>query len=388
MPKTAVSVLDIGSKSISVLIGCKGVNDTYIIRGYAEREYAGYFEGEFLEEEKLKDVFSKTINDAQSSAGASIDKLFVGVPAGFSYCKTKTLTQTFGQKAKVNNQDLYEIYQRADNFENMSDYVLISCTPISFVLDDGRKTLKPVGQRTTKLTATLSLIYAEKTFIEKINNLLKEIGITTVEYLSAPLCEAIYLIPQERREEMAVVVDCGYIETSVAVVKGQGLVSLKSFSVGGGHISADLMECLRITFDEAEQLRKQLVLSVVPSENDDYEISRNGTLIPVSMKQANEITCDRIEMIAMLIKKCLQKDFETIPPMPYYLTGGGISYIKGGKEILSNLMGVNLTVLCPNDVHMAKPHYSSLLGILDKAVCQEIKNKGFWTNIIEKIIKK
>ncbi len=388
MPKIAVTVLDIGSKSISVLIGNRGVNDTFVIHGYGEREYAGYYEGEFLEEDKLKDVVSKTINDAQSSAGVTIDKLFVGVPADFSFCKTKTLTQTFGQRVKVNDQDLYEMYQRADDFENMKDYVLISCTPISFVLDDGRKTLKPIGQKTTKITATLSLIYAEKTFIEKINNLLKSIGITTVEYLSAPLCEALYLLPQERREEMAVVVDCGYIETSVTVVKGQGLVSLKSFSVGGGHISADLMECLHITFDEAEQLRKQLVLSVVPSESDDYEISKNGTLIPVSMKQANEITSDRIEMIAMLIKKCLQKDFETVPPMPYYLTGGGISYIKGGKEVLSNYMGVKITVLCPNDVHMAKPHYSSLLGILDKAIKQETKTKSFWTVIIEKIIKR
>ena len=93
-------------------------------------------------------------------------------------------------------------------------------------------------------------------------------------------------------------------------------------------------------------------------------------------------------MIAMLIKKCLQKDFETVPPMPYYLTGGGISYIKGGKEVLSNYMVVKLTVLCPNDVHMAKPHYSSLLGILDKAIKQETKTKSFWTVIIEKIIKR
>ena len=223
---------------------------------------------------------------------------------------------------------------------------------------------------------------------DRINSLLKNIGITTVEYLSSPLCEALYLLPQERREETAVLIDCGYIATSVAVVKGQGLISLKSFAVGGGHISADLMECLHISFDEAEQLRKQLVLSVVPSSNDDYELMRNSGIFPVSMKQANEITNDRIEMIATLIKKCLQKDFETIPSMPFYLTGGGISYIKGGKDVLSKYMGVNVSVLCPNDVHFAKPHYSSLLGILSKAINQETKGKNILLAILDKIFKK
>lgn len=388
MPKTKVTVLDIGSKKISVLIGSKGVNETFVVHGYGEREYAGYYEGEFLEEEKLKDTISKAINDAQSSSNTVVDKLYVGVPADFSYCKTKTQTQTFGQRIKISDQDVYQMYQTADEFENANDYVLISCTPISFVLDDGRKMVKPVGQKTSKLTVTLSLIYAEKKFIEKINSLLKNIGITTVEYLSSPLCEALYLLSQERREETAVLIDCGYIATSVAVVKGQGLISLKSFAVGGGHISADLMECLHISFDEAEQLRKQLVLSVVPSSNDDYELMRNSGIFPVSMKQANEITNDRIEMIATLIKKCLQKDFETIPSMPFYLTGGGISYIKGGKDVLSKYMGVNVSVLCPNDVHFAKPHYSSLLGILSKAINQETKGKNILLAILDKIFKK
>ena len=252
MPKSKATVVDIGSKSISVLIGSKGVNNTFVIHGYGESDYAGYYEGEFLEEENLKEVFSKVLFDAQSSANVCIDKLYVGVPANFSYCKTKTLTQSFGQKVKILEQDLAEIYKRADDFENHNqDSVLISCSPINFVLDDGRKTINPIGQKSTKITATVSLVYAEKTFIEKINSLLKSIGISTVEYLSSPLCESLYLLNEDRRLEGAVLIDCGYIETSVSTIKGEGLLDLKSFAVGGGHISADLMECLNISFNDA-----------------------------------------------------------------------------------------------------------------------------------------
>lgn len=384
MPQNKVTVIDIGSKSISVLIGSRGANDLFAVSGYGEQEYAGYYEGEFLEEDKLFETFQKAINDAQSSANLIIDKVYVGVPAGFCQCKTKTIVQSFGQRIKLREEDLQTIYQGADDNSN-ENLVLLSCSPIMFVLDDGRKVFDACGQRTSRISATLSFVYAEKQFIEKINSLIKQLGISSVEYLSSTLCESLYLLPKERREEKAILIDCGYIETSVAVIKGDGLLDLKSFAIGGGHISADLSQCLGITFNEAEQLRKQLILSVVPSDSDDYELARNGTNYPISMRKANEITSARLEMMAGLIKKCVCYDGQELPAIPYYITGGGISYTKGAKDILSGYLGVNLTLIYPRDMQLSKPHYSSLLGLMDKALNLENKNNGFFKNLIRKL---
>ena len=385
VPKTKVTVIDIGSKSVRVLIANSGGVNSLSVAGYAECDYAGYYEGEFLEEEKLQDVFSKVLLSAQSVANASVDKVYVGVPANFSLCRTKTLTQNFGQRVKILDDDVTQLYTMADDLKN-EDYVLISASPIEFQLDDGTITTYPVGKKSNKLTATVSMIYAEKNFIEKINDILKKSGVASVEYLSSPLCECLYLLPKERRAEGAIVVDCGYIETAVCVAKGDGLVDLKSFAVGGGHVSADLMECLDITFDEAEQLRKQLVLSVNASDSDDYEITRNNSLVPISMKQANEITYARIEMIASLVERCVKNGDET---MPYYLTGGGLSYTKGAKEVLANYLGKNITLLYPKDLHLNKPHYSALLGMAEYVINQvEKQNKSFISKLIDKFIKR
>ena len=387
MPKTKVTVIDIGSKSISALIGEKGVNNTFVTHGFSECDYAGYYEGEFLEEDKLKETISKVLLEAQSSAATTIEKVYVGVPACFSFCKTTSLTQTFGQKVKVMYENLATLYRRASESMGSDNYVLISCSPINFVLDDGRAMLDIVGQKTSKITAELSIVYAESWFIEKINEILKDLGIKSVEYLSAPLCQSLYLLPKERRMVSSVVIDCGYIETSVSIVKGDGLCLLRSFAVGGGHVSADLMECLNITFNEAENLRKQLILSVVPTDKDDYEIARDGRVVPISMKQANEIASDRIDMIGKLVKKCLNFDEQT-KYLPYYLTGGGISYIKGAKDILSEALGENVSILYPKDVNLAKPQYSSLLGLADKALSQEKGNKNFFTSLLDKILRR
>lgn len=387
MPQKKVTVIDIGSKNISVLIGSRGANDSFAVSGFGEQDYAGYYEGEFLEEDKLLDTLRKAINDAQSSANLIIDKVYVGVPANFCQCKTKTIVQSFGQRIKLNQNDLKTIYQNAEG-SNDDNLVLLSCSPIMFVLDDGRKVFDACGQKTTKISATLSFMYAEKQFIEKINGMLKQLGISSVEYLSSTLSESMYLLPKERREERAIIIDCGYIETSVAIVKGDGLLDLKSFAVGGGHISADLSQCLHISFNEAEQLRKQLILSVVPSDGDDYEIQRNGANLPISMKKANEITCARLEMMAGLIKKCICSDGQDLPSVPYYITGGGVAYTKGAKDILSSYLGVNLTLVYPKDMQLCKPHYSSLLGLMDKALSLENTNVGFFKNLINKLTKR
>ncbi|MBQ3494966.1 MAG: hypothetical protein IJA69_06070, partial [Clostridia bacterium] len=94
MTKTCVAVVDIGSSNINVMIGTRGVNNTFVVLGNGDYEYAGYYEGEFLEEEKLQEVFKCAIFEAEQAACESIEKLFVGVPADFSVSETKTLTQS------------------------------------------------------------------------------------------------------------------------------------------------------------------------------------------------------------------------------------------------------------------------------------------------------
>ena len=386
MPKTSISVVDIGSSNISVIIGQKGANNNFVVLGSGDSEYAGYYEGEFLEEEKLKDVFASAISEAEQSACQTVEKLFVGVPADFSVCDTKTVTQNYGQKTRITQEHLDYIFSQANTYQS-NDYVLISCSPIAYVLDDGRKTLSPIGQKTSKITANLSFIYAERTFIEKINGLLKSIGIGVVEYLSASLCEATYLLERERREDVALIIDSGYITTSISLVKGDGLVAIRSFAVGGAHICADLSECLGISFKDAELLKKQLILSVRPGTEDNYEIVQKDSLITIPMNQANEIVFARLDYIAQLINKCLSGLKQEYPKMPYYITGGGFCYLKGAKEYISKTLGTNVTLLSPQDIHLQKPHYSSILGLLNTAIKQESQTKSLFKKILEKIRK-
>lgn len=385
-----IAVMELGTSKIGVYVGNSGINNTINVAGSFEQSYSGYYNGEFIEPNKLAEDIGNALSKAEIDAGEKIRKLYVGVPADFSTCVTKKFMQSYGDKLKIEENDILEIYQEANELKDNTNYILISCSPIYFVLDDGRKVLNPIGEKTSRISGEISYIYAEKSFISKINVCLRQFGMSVVEYLSAPLACNTYLLPPSKREEPAVIIDCGYISTSVSVIKGNGLKSLSTFSVGGGQIASDLSECLKVSYKEAEELKKQIVLSVVPELGDGYEIRRQNQVVPISMVEANEIVCARLDMICALINKCL----EQIPKndlfkMPFYLTGGGICFIKGAKDYVSKTFGVNVEVLSPPHLQYTKPSYSVELGLLNSAIIQEKKHKtNKFINFLKKITKR
>ena len=104
------------------------------------------------------------------------------------------------------------------------------------------------------------------------------------------------------------------------------------------------------------------------------------------MQQANEIVFARLDMICSLINKCLTSvNKAELYKMPFYLTGGGICFIKGARDYLSKTFGVNIEILSPPSLQYTKPSFSAGLGLLNMAITQEQKHK---TNIILKILKR
>ena len=80
-------------------------------------------------------------------------------------------------------------------------------------------------------------------------------------------------------------VDCGHLTISVSFVQGQGLLETKTFSLGGGHISADLSEVFEMSYQDAEKFKNQIVLSLQGGLNEKYDITtENGKNLKINQK--------------------------------------------------------------------------------------------------------
>lgn len=391
MAKNYACVLDFGSGKVTAMIAEKGINNTFNIKGTGESEYAGYYQGEFIEPENLLTTIESVITKAQANSGLEIQKLFVGVPAEFSYVQTKSAGISFKKRTTIGAEEIFALFDQASEELGETTSDVINRSPIYFMLDDNRKCMNPKGEITSKLFAEISFIFAENKFIETITQILQQLGITDLEFISSSLAEAIYLLDPEIRDTGAILIDCGYISTSVALVKGDGLVGLNSFSLGGGHLTADLSQILEIGFKDAENLKRKVVLSVSATDDDYYEIvSKDGVVSPVSAKLTNQIVSARLEMIAGMVSKSLTalKTNTNGAYLPIFLTGGGISYLKGGKDFLSKAIGSNIEIVSPQVPQLSRAHFSSVLGILDLALAKSQTKKLTFKEKFLKLFKK
>ncbi|MBE5746386.1 MAG: hypothetical protein E7359_03775 [Clostridiales bacterium] len=380
------AVLDIGSSKVSVMIAEKGINNTFNIKSSSEEDYDGYASGEFFSEDSLKNAIINAVKKAGENLRYRIKKVYISVPGEFSYCLTKEVNVTFPKRKKIKDSDIFEIFDSSQNFDENS--FVINRSPIYFILDDNRKVLNPVGEVTSKLNILISYILTDKSFIELISKIFTELNIFDLDFVSASLSEALYLTEPETRDNGLVLIDCGYISTSVSLVKGDGLLALKAFSMGGGHITGDLCQCLNLSFNQAEMLKRKVVLSLDATDNDFYEVNIDGNMQPVSAKLVNEIILARLDMFGDVFNKILNSiEFNTQnkPFIPILITGGGLNYLKGAKDYLSKQMGKNLEYIAPSVPQMNKPHYSGILSILDIALMQE---KNIKKSLFQRIFKR
>ena len=331
--------LDIGSSSLCLLAVSIFAGKPRIV---AEESvlYDGFIDGEFLSED-LKPTINTLLEQMNSKMRKSINSVIVGVPADFCVCVCKRITRKYVLNHKITEQDVEDMYETNLSFGDSEQYEVINYSPMQFLLEDNVKTLSPIGKKTNSLVLDASYILAKKSFINLISNTFKELGVKNIEFISTPLAQASICEPVKEDNKPIAIVDVGHITTSVCVYKGEGLALLSSFSMGGGHVSADIMQLLNLSFKDAELIKRKIILTIESTKNDYYEVCSKGNLIKAPINITNQIVKSRIEMMAKVINDILSID-EIFKDIDVYVTGDGIANFKGFKNIIKDETGLNV----------------------------------------------
>lgn len=360
-----ISVLDIGSKKISVFIGAKGVNDIFIVKAKSEIDYAGYTDGEWLDYRNLGTIINRAVRQAQSQAGITIKKIYIGVPGEFVTVVTKELVMQFPKPRPVTSADLDKMYSDGNTYEKAGNYVAINSAPIFFTLDKSTRLVDPCGSVVKELKGLVSYVLTDRKFYKLMTTLMQKIGLKEVEFISSNWASGMYLFDDDARDKYVLFTDIGYISSTVTLMRGDGILFQRSFSLGGGHIDADLLRVLNISYPQAMALRKKVNLSLNTGENDYYEIEVNGKVDKVTVNYVQSIVSARIMDLAELVVECLNLcEYDCPSYIPLYLTGGGICSISGAKDILQTTTGRTVEIIAPNVPEHSRPGYSSVFGVM------------------------
>ncbi|MEG1804138.1 MAG: hypothetical protein RR248_02905 [Clostridia bacterium] len=379
MKNDYIAILDYGSSKITCFVGSPS-QEGFVINTIGQSKYSGYSNGEWYEPEKLAQATSFAIKQAEQNLGERIKNVFVGVAGEFVSVIAGEASLAFHTNKKVTKDDISEIFSRANIYREAKGYTAISRSSIYFLINDTLRTVDPIGKVANKLTGLVSFIFASDVFCDKVSKALSSLGVNVTEFISSNLAEALYLVEPAIRDDFAVLIDIGYISSSVMLIGGDGLVFMKSFSLGSGHIIGDLLQVLNIAFPVAEQLYSGINLNLEFTKTDMYKL-KSG--VEVEANKASDIVRARIEDISDYIVKCfVECEFEIPATTPVYLTGGGLTYVKGAHEYLGKQLNKNIKIITSANSLTNRHEFTSSYGLLDLAIKQQKpKKKGLFAKL-------
>ena len=169
--KITVPTIDFGTSKIVTMVAQSNGERCDIV-GSGAVPYSGYLQDGWNNPDEIRDVIRTAIDQAQKTGNCRIHELNVGVPGMFTRVIVKEVHVSLtGPDPHVTAQDVRACFKLAE--ESGGDRIIHSA-PAWFRVDDGKKTLSPVGIKGRELSAMIALVTADKYFIDDITYRLRD----------------------------------------------------------------------------------------------------------------------------------------------------------------------------------------------------------------------
>ncbi len=370
--KTRVAAIEFGtSKIVTVVAQSSSKNRHCEIVSCGKVEYAGYGSGDWTDWEDLPGAVYNSIVAAQSDAGAPIKEIYIGVPCEFIHVKsTKVSVPIKSESGRVTEKEIALVEDMAADVFNFKDTgdIVIHRSPAYYTVDGARRTMDPTGVKGDSLTACISFVTASAGFVEDMRLIMGNVGITICGFLSPTLGEQLYITAPADRDQSCLFVDCGMYNTEVSVLTGDAMVYHAVLPCGGNDITAALADELEVRYDEAEQLKRSVVITEDEGDMIKPPVCRDkdGRRIQFAAKLVCNIVETALDEICRMIK-LTEEDAGSllVPRSKVYLTGGGIAMLRGGAGYLEKYLGRKVQVMTGSSNKLGSPEYASVLGLVD-----------------------
>ncbi len=360
------AILDIGSSKVICLI-CSTQGKDITVRGAGIKEYPGFENGRFTDEQLFSNAVVDAISAAEGEARVRIRDLSVGVPASFSKLVLhEGRAEVTSRNGKINGDTIDDLINDSLSFEQPAGYELMHSTPAEFRIGESVTSEPPLGQAAEAVGAMVSHVYMQSAFRMAVSDALDRANLEADMYISVPLSASLFVIPEEERADCAVLIDVGARQTDVSFIRGSALIACETLGIGGASFVNDLAYGLGISVQSAENVKRRYVYSLDYQDSIDIVRVEGRSPMRVDHKVIQFIIEERTKQLAGYLKKMLlEMGVRLDKKPPVYITGGGIALMRGSCEYMEKLMDVPLRVRMPWMPRLSSPNYASAFSVMD-----------------------
>lgn len=323
--------LDLGTQSIKAVIfsieekfNKKGdkIDEKAIIEGWGKVPLMTWNDSVLINH--LDHVIEKSkqaINQAAQRAKFFPKKLILGI--GGQYVKGATTFLKHKREepdSKINLSELRNIIQKLEwtAFDKVRRQVSLDTgfseidiklmdAEIGRITIDGYHTKNPLGFQGGLIEIALFNAFVPLNYYKAIQDIVKKLELECLKIVSIPYALS-QLDSSEEKDLSAIFIDIGATNTQVSVAHKGGLVSTKTFALGGHSFTKRLAMELNINLEEAETLKKTYT-------NNELE-QKSKKIISESLKDDLELW---FEALILALSQVKMEDL----PSTIFLSGGG-----------------------------------------------------------------
>jgi cell division protein FtsA len=300
--------------------------------GYAESK--GLRHGYIVNHDDVARSIRAAANQAERMAGVRIKTAFLSI-GGIGLDEVRGAGDAVVARADAEVTDLDVEKAIAASRENVSGRLMnrkiLHTIPLSYSIDGAEVLGRPQGMKGSKITAETLFVTCLKQHVDDLVEAVEAAEIAVSDTMASPLAGSLITLSNAEKKAGCVLANIG-AETVSIIVFDNGLpVSVKVFKIGSMDITKDIALGLRISLEEAEQLKLGAIT------NAQY-----------SKKKLDDILAARLTDIFELVDGHLTKlGKDQLLPAGIILTGGG-SGIGPIKEIAESSLKLHSKIASMN----------------------------------------
>lgn len=360
-----MSCLDIGNANIEFIVAEIKDRNLYVLT-------SSIVSNEALKKDMtmdyivLEEQIKKILSDTKEKLGIEIKKTLLVIPSDTaSFTINRAKIDIKNEDNLITVKDMLKVVNLSGKNVIQDNMELVNITPLYYTLDDSSQTDLPINTFSKSLEVKSIITSSTKEDVYKYLKILDNLGISVVDISYDVVGNYFALKNHDMDATCGVIVDIGYLSTSVSIYNKGVLVNTEKIKVGSFSVLKDISYVYKISLESAKDVYKRVGLgnSKNASNLDKVEIKdNNGDKLIVNQVNLSEIIESRVQEILRMAKK--QINTLTKRQISYIICTGGIANIGDFDLNVLEVFGKNARTCYINTIGIRDTRYASALGLI------------------------
>ncbi len=341
-----VTGIDVGSYQVRVVIAGRADNPREAPRilgtGYAESR--GLKHGYIVSVDEVSRSIAAAVSQASKAAQVKVKRAYLGLGGiGLEEVFSRADTVVERGDSEITPRDLPRVLKASEASVAAAATLnrrIIHSIPLRYYVDGARALSKsPVGMKGMRLSVETLFITCLERHVHDLVEAVERAGIEVEDVAASPLAASFVALTKMQKRVGCVLANIGSETLSIIVFEDDIPISIKVFPTGAADITNDLALGLRISPEEAEQLKQGAILGA-----------------SFSKRRIEDLMSHRIQNMFKLVEAHLKKIGKNeLLPAGIILTGGGSS-IQTVAETAKSILRLPSRTAALTDSPTSKVH--------------------------------